>query len=61
MAGGDNGAKEADTDKAKSHAKRPARADKGPRPKRKFPYRKVAELEAEIFEREDHAWKSWHA
>ena len=39
-------------DKQKSTPKRSARADKPAKPKRKFPYRKVADIEAEIFQRE---------
>jgi len=49
---GDNATKKGDGDKAAESTKRPAGKEKAARPKRKFPYRKVAELEAEIFERE---------
>ncbi|HEY4310045.1 MAG TPA: ABC-F family ATP-binding cassette domain-containing protein [Pirellulales bacterium] len=50
LAGDDNG--RAADEKAKAAVKRPGRAEKAARPKRKFPYRKVADLEAEIFQRE---------
>jgi ATP-binding cassette subfamily F protein 3 len=51
VAGGGTAAADRD-EKQKSTPRRPARADKPAKPKRKFPYRKVAEIEAEIFERE---------
>jgi ATP-binding cassette subfamily F protein 3 len=40
------------SDKKTSTPKRAARADKAAKPKRKFPYRKVADIETEIFQRE---------
>jgi ATP-binding cassette subfamily F protein 3 len=40
------------SDSAKEPAKRPDPADKSTRRKRKFPYRKLAELEQDIHERE---------
>jgi ATP-binding cassette subfamily F protein 3 len=51
LAGGGASTKAAE-EREKAGAKRPPRGEKAARPKRKFPYRKVADLEAEIFERE---------
>ncbi|HVU89649.1 MAG TPA: ABC-F family ATP-binding cassette domain-containing protein [Pirellulales bacterium] len=51
LAGGGAGTK-ADDEREKPAAKRTGRNDKATKPKRKFPYRKVADLEKEIFERE---------
>ncbi len=51
LAGGEDAVADAE-EKSKAAAKRSARSEKEARPKRKFPYRKVADLEAEIFERE---------
>ena len=52
LAGGGNKSPDDAGGQQKSSPRRPARADKAAKPKRKFAYRKVAELEAEIFERE---------
>ena len=49
---GDTAAASESADKQKSTPKRSSRADKPTKPKRKFPYRKVADIEAEIFQRE---------
>ena len=51
LAGGSDTPRNAE-EKSKSAPKRAARADKAAKPKRRFPYRKVADIEAEIFQRE---------
>ena len=52
LAGGGDGGQRSRRQVESRRPSDPARAEKPAKPKRKFPYRKVAEIEAEIFQRE---------